>query len=239
MNIDVPDCSRHNKHNKFKTIKTNFMSIVTQGILGGFSGKTGPVIGSTWKGRSIMRAKPVFKKNRTFTQPQIDQQEKFKMMMAFLRGIDYLLNLTYKTSNKERNGFQEAFSTNLKDAVAGLESPFSIDYSKIKVSNGTIPVLSPVSFTADPSNMAKFGWNTTVDSGNKASAADKAIAVLYCPELNLFLTSNFNTRRSDQEVLVDAALFTGKEVHGWLFFLSDDESKASHSQYAGTITVTP
>jgi hypothetical protein len=227
-----------NKPNS-KHLKTNCMSIVTQGILGGFSGKTGPVVGSTWKGRSIMRAKPVFKKNRSFTQPQMDQQEKFKMMMAFLRGIDYLLNLTYKTSNRERTGFQEAFSANLRDAVAGLESPYSIDYSKVKISNGTIPVLSQVTFTADASNMAKFGWNATVDSGNKASTADRAIAVLYSPEDNLFLTSHFNARRSDQEVLVDAALFTGKTVHGWLFFLSDDESKASHSQYAGTITVTP
>lgn len=215
------------------------MSIVTQGILGGFSGKTGPVVGSTWKGRSIMRAKPVFKKNRTFTQPQMDQQEKFKMMMTFLRGIDYLLNLTYKTSNRERTGFQEAFSANLRDAVAGLESPFSIDYRKVKVSNGSIPILSPATFESDTSNMVKFGWTATVDSGNRASVADRAIGVVYCPEDNLFLTSHFNTRRSDQELLMDAAIFINKEVHGWIFFLSDDESKASNSQYVGSIIVTP
>ncbi len=214
------------------------MSIVTQGILGGFSGKTGPVIGSTWRGRSIMRAKPVFKKNRTFTQPQMDQQEKFKLMMTFLRGIDYLLNLTYKTNNRERTGFQEAFSANLRDAITGLESPYSIDYSKVKVSKGSIPVLSPATFESDTSNMVKFGWNDTLDSTNRAGAADIAIGVVYCPENNLFLISQFNTRRSDRELLVDAAIFINKEVHGWLFFLSDDESKASNSQYVGSIIVT-
>jgi hypothetical protein len=31
------------------------MSTITQGVLGGFSGKTGPVIGSSWKGRPVMR----------------------------------------------------------------------------------------------------------------------------------------------------------------------------------------
>lgn len=214
------------------------MSIVSQGILGGFSGKTGPVIGSSWKGRAVMRSKPIYKKNRSFTQPQMNQQEKFKIMMAFLRSIDYLLNLTYKTNNKGRNGFQEAFSANLKDAVAGTESPFSIDYANVKMAYGTIPVLSPVTLTAEASNMVKFSWNASIDSGNKASIADRAIAVLYSPDDNLFLTSHFNTRRSDLEVLVDAALFTGKTVHGWFFFLSDDESKASNSQYAGTITVS-
>jgi len=46
----------------FTHTKTNFMSILSQGILGGFSGKTGPVIGSFWRDKPVMRTKPVYKK---------------------------------------------------------------------------------------------------------------------------------------------------------------------------------
>lgn len=215
------------------------MSIVSQGILGGFSGKTGPVIGSSWKGKPIMRAKPVYKKNRTFSKDQMSQQEKFKMMMTFLHGIDYLLNLTYKTNNNTRSGFQEAFSVNLKEAVAGDESPFDIDYAKVRLSKGSIPAIAQCILTAEDSNMVAFSWNGAVpeNNGNKSSTADKAIAVLYCPEDKSFLVSNFNTRRSDEELLLDAAAFTGKEVHGWFFFLSDDESRASDTKYLGAVLV--
>jgi hypothetical protein len=34
------------------------MGTFNKGILGGFSGKTGTVIGSNWKGRTVMRSLP-------------------------------------------------------------------------------------------------------------------------------------------------------------------------------------
>lgn len=135
------------------------MSILSQGILGGFSGKKGPVIGSSWRGKPVMRSKPVFKKNRTFTDSQLNQQEKFKLINAFLRSIDYLLNLSYKKGKDGRTGFQEAFSENIKNAIAGELSPFSIDYEKVKLAHGSIPLLSEITCTAEPSNMVRFSWN--------------------------------------------------------------------------------
>lgn len=214
------------------------MSILSQGILGGFSGKTGPVIGSSWRGKPVMRSKPVYKKNRTFSTKQLDQQEKFKLMRSFLGSIDYLLNLSFKRG-KNGSGFQEAFSENIKNAIMGEVAPFSVDYEKVKLSHGNIPVLSLIGCVAETGNMAKFSWNLQLDQGRKASEADRAIGILYCPEDNLFLTSEFNTRRSDLELLVDAAMFTGKEVHSWFFFLSDNETQVSESRYTGTITVAP
>lgn len=213
------------------------MSILSQGILGGFSGKTGPVIGSSWKGKPVMRAKPVYKKNRTFSTKQLDQQEKFKLMLSFLRSIDYLLDLSFKRSKDGSTGFQEAFSENIKNAISGELSPYGIDYAKVKLAHGSIPVLSVISCSAEAGNMVKFSWNLQLDQGKKASEADRAIGVLYCADENLFLTSDFNTRRNGLELLVDAAMFTGKLVHSWFFFLSDNESQASVSSYTGMVTV--
>ncbi len=214
------------------------MAIISQGILGGFSGKAGPVIGSSWRGKPVMRAKPVFKKNRTFTTAQLDQQEKFKLMMSFLRNIDFLLNLSFKNGKNGRSGFQEAFSQNIKNAILGDEFPFSIDYEKVKLSHGSLPVVSTINCAAMADNMVRFSWDLALDAGNKASEVDKAIGVLYCPEDNLFLISDFNVRRNYLELVVDAVNFSGKEVHSWFFFMSDNEANTSDSRYTGLITVT-
>lgn len=215
------------------------MGIITQGLMGGFSGKAGPLIGSSWKGKAVLRAKPAHKKNKTYSQLQLNQQEKFKLMRNFLIGIEYLLLVAFKTSNKQRNGFHEAFSVNLKEAIAGEMSPFSINYNNIRLSYGSITVLAAPTLTAEPGNKVKFVWSHSLQTGMNASEADKAIAVFFSESQNLFLMSNFNTRRSEGELLFDATLFTSSEVHVWFLFLSDNETKASKSQYLGTLTIVP
>ncbi|MFZ6024889.1 MAG: DUF6266 family protein [Bacteroidota bacterium] len=214
------------------------MAIITQGLMGGISGKTGPLIGSSWKGKAVLRAKPVYKKNRAFTQLQLNQQEKFKLMRNFLIGIEYLLLLAFKTGNKQRNGFHEAFSVNMREAIAGEVSPFRINYSNIRLSNGSITVLQPPVMMAEPGNKVKLVWSHPLQIGMNASDVDKAIAVFYAETDNLFLMSSFDNRRQDGELLFDATLFTGKEVHVWFLYLSDNEAKASKSQYLGRVMVT-
>lgn len=213
------------------------MAIINQGIMGGFSGKAGPMVGSSWKSKAIMKAKPIFKKNRTFSQSQLDQQEKFKMMMAFLSPIENLLLLIYNSSTKDRSGFQEAFSTNIKEAVAGEVSPFSVDFSKLQLANGALETPKNITVVAEASSMVKFSWSAVLQPMSKSSLADKTIAILYNEAENAFVMSDFNTRRGDQELLVDASTFTDQPLHCWLFCLSDDERKASKSKYVGTVTV--
>ena len=214
------------------------MGIIAQGLIGGISGKTVPLIGSSWKGKAVVRAKPMYKKNRAYTQLQLNQQEKFRLMRNFLIGIEYLLLIAFKTGNKQRNGFHEAFSVNMKEAIASEVSPFRINYSNIRLSNGSITVLPAPAIRAESDNRVKLVWNHILQMGMNASDVDKAIAVFYAETHNLFLMSSFDTRRKDGELLFDASLFTGTEVHVWFLYLSDDETKASKSQYLGTVMVT-
>lgn len=213
------------------------MAIINQGIMGGFSGKAGPMVGSSWKSKAIMKSKPIFKKNRTFSQSQLDQQEKFKLMMAFLTPIENLLSLTFNSNTKDRSGFQEAFSTNIKEAIVGAVSPFTIDCSKLQLSNGTLETPKGATAVSEGSSMVKFSWNAVLQPFSKSSLADKALAILYNEAENLFIMSSFNSRRGDQELMVDASLFTGQQMHCWLCCISDDERKASKSTYIGLLTV--
>ena len=214
------------------------MSTITQGVLGGFSGKTGPVIGSSWKGRPVMRARPVYKKNRKFSQPQLDQQEKFRLISTFLHGADELLNTSFKSSNKQLSGANAALAYNLREAITGLESPYSIDYAMIRLAQGplvmaTRPVVEPL---AD--SQVKLSWTYTPDIA-KTKPSDIAIAVLYGDTSKQFqFTSAASAIRSDGELTLDAPAYAGETVHVWFFFLSEDEGKACNSAYLGTVAVT-
>jgi len=52
------------------------MAKINQGILGGFSGKVGGIVGSSWKGIAVMKAKPLSVANPK-TAGQVTQRKKF------------------------------------------------------------------------------------------------------------------------------------------------------------------
>lgn len=58
------------------------MAVIKQGILGGFSGKIANVVGSSWKGIAVMKARPLSVANPK-TAAQVAQRSKFSYAVAF------------------------------------------------------------------------------------------------------------------------------------------------------------
>jgi len=71
------------------------MGKIEKGLLGGFSGKVGNTVGSSWKNVDVIRSRPPRKRRGQPTQPQLDQQAKFALMTSFLLPLTDLLNQTY------------------------------------------------------------------------------------------------------------------------------------------------
>ncbi len=76
------------------------MGTFKQGILGHFSGKVGPVIGSSWRGKSVMRGLPKGRKGKP-NQTQLQQQAKFSLMIKFLQPLSALVRETYDSSPRK------------------------------------------------------------------------------------------------------------------------------------------
>ena len=57
------------------------MAIITRGILGGFKGKVANVVGSSWKGRAVMKSLPLSVANPR-TVGQVNQRNKFSFVTA-------------------------------------------------------------------------------------------------------------------------------------------------------------
>ena len=70
------------------------MGVIKKGILGGFQNKVGPVVGSTWKGIDVIKAKPTSVANPN-TLAQQEQRNAMKAINVFLRsfGLDNVKKL--------------------------------------------------------------------------------------------------------------------------------------------------
>lgn len=62
------------------------MGIINQGILGGFSGKVGPIVGFHWKSKYYIRARAA-KVSNPRTPKQQEQRGKFATAFSFLKAI--------------------------------------------------------------------------------------------------------------------------------------------------------
>jgi hypothetical protein len=214
------------------------MSKFNMGILGGFSGKTGTVVGSSWKGKNVMRALPAKKKNRQATPNQLEQQEKFKLMVQFLSGLSDLLNITFKAQASKISGFNAAVSYNIQSAITGDQSPFRIDFAKAKVSQGNLPSVASPKAEAAPGHHVSFSWRYNAGL-TSARPTDIAVLVVYCPALKQSAYASEGATRADQLHSIDVGVFAGHDVETWLAFVREDGMKASNSVYTGSVTLIP
>jgi len=119
------------------------MGRIRKGILGGFSGKVGTVVGGSWKGIAYMRSLPQKVKNpRTIGQKS--QRTKFSLALALLQPLTAFLRTGWKLYAHKKSPFNAAMSYTLANVITGEYPGYSVDASKLLVSRGAlIPAVNP------------------------------------------------------------------------------------------------
>jgi hypothetical protein len=209
------------------------MGTITKGILGGFNGKVGTVIGGTWKGIDYMRSRPPKRGNASATQAQKDQQARFGMAVEFVTALNFLIADSFKNFAKQATGQNEAVSYILKNAITGVSPTFNIDYSLALVSRGSLPNGKTPAATAT-GHVITFTWTDNSGIGS-ATATDNAILVCYCKDLRQSLYLPTGITRSAGTGALDVTEFAGKEVQTWLAFSKGEEY--SNSAFTGVFSL--
>ena len=212
------------------------MATISQGILGGFSGKVGTVIGGFWKGIAYMRSIPA-SVSQPNTPAQLAQRAKFAAVVQFLQPLTAYLRIGFKNQAIKMSAFNAASSDHLENAISGVYPNFVIDYSKAMVSRGNLPgALNPDIDATTPSRV-DFTWENNAVDGN-AKANDKVMAVVYNALKGQVVTVvGGNTRASGSQSILLPASFTGDDVQCFIGFQSATESVVSNSQFVGEIVV--
>jgi hypothetical protein len=212
------------------------MATFEKGILGGFSGKVGNVVGTRWRGKNVMRSLPQ-RGNYTPTVKQEEQRQKFKTVIGFLSPIVDVLNLYFGNPQGDKSRSNLATSYHLKNAVVSSPLGMVMDYAKVLISKGDLRGIDGGTLTAGAAQTLVFGWQDNSGQG-KATATDTLMVVVYAPDLNLFYNNLAVATRDATTATVTLPLFmTGFEVEVWASFSKPDTNFAALSTYMGAITV--
>ncbi|MDH2208734.1 DUF6266 family protein, partial [Empedobacter sp. GD03644] len=138
------------------------MAEIKKGILGGFSGKVGTVVGVNWRGKDIIRSLPKKSKKRP-TDLQLMQQIKFKKVIGFLQPIRPVLNLYFGNRVGLKSRYNIATSYTLSNALDMVNDLPVIVLERVLVSKGDlVGFLQP---TIDTAGGDTFQMNWEDNSG--------------------------------------------------------------------------
>ena len=212
------------------------MATIKKGILGGFSGKVGTVIGGNWKGVDYMRSLPKAS-SKPATALQTDQRLKFAAVMAFLKPIAAIVTKGYQSVTGARTPLNAAVSYHVKNAITGISPDFTIDTSKVIFSQGDIAgAWAPMVESTLPASIS-FSWQDNTGTG-LAESEDKAVLLVHNPAKAQYVSLENAAERADGEVnLILPANFTGDEVDCWISFSTEDGKRMATSVYIGKVTV--
>lgn len=212
------------------------MGRISKGVLGGFSGTVGTVIGGNWNGIDYMRSLPTFKKNRTSSQKQLEQQARFAVGVKFVRSMQDLFMVTYKQYANEMTGANTGLSDVLKRAVAGIFPTYSILYDQVFISRGSLPNASTANATAGAGGAVLFSWTNTAAGLGKESPDDQVLLVVHCPAINRSVYRR-GALRSTLGDMLQVPAFAGQTVETWVTFTSVDGQDIADSIYTGQVIV--
>ena len=212
------------------------MGIISKGILGGFSGTVGTVIGGTWKGINYMRSQPA-KRGASSSPGQLEQQAKFATAIRFVTTMNSLLMVSFRNYAVRMTGINSAFAYTLKNAITGVFPNYTIDYTSVLVSRGDLPnALTPGAIAAAGS-LITWSWTDNAGMGI-AKPTDRAILVVYCAAMNMCIYTTAGAPRSAVTGTLDVSPFAGKPVETYIGFISEDGKIVSPSLYTGQLTVS-
>lgn len=212
------------------------MGTINQGITGGFSGKVGTVIGSSWNGVDYMRGIPTHMANPQ-TAGQQNQRAKVALIIKFLSPLKDLLRVGFKKQAVKMTPFNAAMSYNLAHAVTGISPDLAIDYSKVLVSQGKLPAAVNPEVTSPVTGQVEFTWKDN-SSYKGALPTDRAVLLMYNPEKGQVITlMEGNMRTKGSQLVTLPPHFEGVELHCYIAFRNASQTMISDSGYAGEVLV--
>ncbi|MBP0902377.1 DUF6266 family protein [Mariniflexile gromovii] len=212
------------------------MATYNQGVLGGFSGKVGPVIGSNWRGKNVMRSIPS-KSTKTVSTAQQLQRDKFKFVLQFLTPLKGVLTETFGANVGSKTPFNNAMSYHMKEAVYYTGTVFEIDYSKVLIGMGGLcGIKNPVVHGAGTTAL-QLTWDDNSQQG-LAYPDDALLVVAYAPALNDFdFFMAYSLREEAGCTLYFQEDFYGETVQLWATFTNTQLALTATSQYLGSVVV--
>ena len=209
------------------------MGVIRLGILGGFTGKVGTVIGSIVNGEAVIQA---ISENRSKGEPtalQELQRQKVIQVSKFLRPMLRYLQASYQKDAIEQSEYNAAFAINVRQAIAVAADKPVIDYASAKVAHGNLPAKVHDAAVSVAQGSVTFRW-TNNDIVFSADADDIMLPLIFNTRLMqaIFDLSTFS-RMDERLTLPTPPQWAGDPFAAYLAISKADRSRVSNSIYLG------
>lgn len=212
------------------------MGTFRKGILGGFSGTVGTVVGATWRGMDVMRSRPK-KSGSAPTAQQLLQREKFSLAIQFQNSLRTMQKRLYGNNAGVKSRVNLAASQLLREVVAEQNGQVVLLMNKVQITKGDRTGFQNLAVTAAVGETLGFTW---VDNSEQVMAEETDIfsCAIYEPETGVFhIQEGPEVRTSELAAVVLPEEWNGALVHVFAFFQSAEQNTACNSLYLGPVTV--
>lgn len=214
--------------NKYK------VGTIKKGILGGFSGTVGTVVGANWRGMDVIRSRPK-SSGINPTVAQLMQREKFSLAMKFQNSLRAMQSRLYGENSGVKSRVNRAASYLLREVVAEENGQAVLVMSKVIVTKGVVTGFQNLSVNAAAGEILNFEWD---DNSNEtlAKSTDIFCTAIFEEESGVFNVQEGPDQRDTQASSVALpATWSGKSVHVYAFFQNETQDKACNSMYLGKV----
>jgi hypothetical protein len=198
------------------------------GIFGNFKGRIGNLVSYKLRGKNVTRRIGIT--NKPPTLKQLTVRQGIKVTADFLKPTLAFVNVGFElaVAGTDRHPHNEATAYNYKHALQGVYPNVSMDYSKVRLSQGELeaPIDPAASLTG---NLLELTWSVSPDM-NWGIKNDRTMILVYCPELNraIYLLSGA-TRITGHEEMELPGSYLGRELQVYLAFKASNGKSISNS----------
>lgn len=209
------------------------MARISKGILGGFSGTVGPVVGSSWKGIAVMKSRPVYKRVVIATPDQLNQRGLFGTLSQLVIRLSSVINVGFRAQANQMTTLNAAFIANYGHAVSGSYPSYTIDYDRLTLAKGGLIGVDNATASDNGSGGCDFSWiDNTGQSG--ALPSDKVICVVVNKNKGTVVQAE-NQRADGSCVITYPVSWSGDTAYAYYFVKGDGSDKCSNSEMLAQI----
>jgi len=194
------------------------MAKYKKGINGPFTGKVGPVTGSSWKGTPYVKSNNSVLPEREPSVAQRNQRMVFAMVSSWLRPMKEWIGIGYAAAAIHKTEMNAAISFVLREALTGTAPNVSVNYPKMVWSMGPLLASFVTRCEVLGDTILHIDWENAAASFY-CGAEDEAVFILYNPEKSQFLVFPGLAMRGDRAVELPLPPdFAADLLHGYMLY---------------------
>ena len=210
------------------------MGTLTNGLFGGFHGRVGNLVGYTLKGKHVIRM--IGKSSKPLTPARKANCEKMKVVNEILKPSIQAIRAGFRLAvvATDKNEYNEAISYNKKNALQGMYPNISLDYTKVLMSMGTLPVAVNPS-VSQLNEKITFAWEISASPASEYHT-DRTMLVIYFPDLKETCCQLIGAKRIEgKDVIVIGPEHINERMEAYISFAKDNGKAVSNSVHVGSL----